>query len=124
MTERDIDEAEPTEEELRAAEALARALDDRKADAAPGSDAAFARALAAGRGRAAKLEPAARRDVVDRAMARGARASRARTRRTWLVAAAALLAISLPIGWALTSDGGATSTPAPIVFGGPTDALF
>ena len=114
----DHDEPEPTEEELRAAEELARAL-DAKMDPAPGSDAAFAVALRATRQKSVvDVAP-----IVERAVARGARASRGRTRRIWLVAAAALLAVSLPVGWVARY----APAPAPVVmptFGGPTDAIF
>lgn len=117
-------EPEPTEEELRAAAELARAL-DAKADPAPGSDAAFAAALRATR-KAEPLADDAKARAIDRAMARGRSAARSRTRTRWLAAAAvALLAASLPLGWALTSGGGEPGpAPSAIVFGGPTDALF
>ncbi len=111
------DEPEPTEEELRAAEELARAL-DAKADPAPGSDAAFAAAIRATR----RKSPVDVAPIVDRALDRGTRAARGRARGRWLVAAAALLALSLPIGWAVTRP-----APTPVAvptFGGPTDAIF
>ena len=120
------DEPEPTEEELRAAAELARAL-DAKRDPAPGSDAAFAAALKATR-RPEPLAGERKAQAIERAMVRGASASRARTRSRWLAAAAAvLLAASLPIGWALSGVGareGAGSTAPSAAFGGPTDALF
>lgn len=119
------DEPEPTEEELRAAAELARALDGR-ADPAPGSDAAFASALRATRSAPPKLEDAERERVVARAMAKGTQVARSRHRARWLaIAAAALVAIAVPAGLALT--GGARDVPvvAPsIAFGGPTDAIF
>jgi len=115
----DDQEPEPTEEEVRAAAELARAL-DAKDDPAPGSDAAYAAALRATIDRAATTSHAG---AVERALARGARASRARTRGRWLVAAAALLAISVPIGWTISHDAREVAA-ASVVFGGPTDAIF
>lgn len=123
------DEPEPTEEELRAAAELARAL-DAKGDPAPGSDAAYASALRATRGMGAKLEPAEASRAVERALARGARGARTRGRVRWLaVAAAALFAVAIPVGLAMQhrdASGGTTTTTPPRVlsFGGPTDAIF
>src|SRR6187399_785691 len=98
------DEPEPTEDELRAAAELARAL-DAKADPAPGSDAAFAKALRATKQREPKLAAETRSAVVDRAFARGSGVARARSfRRTLALAAAALIAIAIPAGIALTGS--------------------
>jgi hypothetical protein len=119
----DHDEPEPTEEELRAAAELARALDG-KGDPAPGSDAAFASALRASRRGAPKLAPEVRAAVVDRAVARGGGRRRTRTATRWLaIAAAALLAVGIPVGIALT-NGTATVVTVPVSYGGRTDALL
>jgi hypothetical protein len=116
------DEPPPTDEELRAAEALARAL-DAKADPAPGSDAAFAAALRATKGTAARMPEAERSAIVDRALGRGATRARWRTGRVVLAAAAALLlAVSIPVGLSLT-HAPAPAAPA-ITYGGPSDAVF
>jgi hypothetical protein len=117
------DEPEPTEDELRAAAELARAL-DAKTDPAPGTDAAFASALRATR----KLVPVAsetRVAALDRAMAKGDARARARSRARWLaVAAAALLALGIPAAAAISAgtSGGVTRVPA--AYGGRTDALL
>jgi hypothetical protein len=117
------EEPEPTEDEIRAAAELARAL-DRTRDPEPGSDAAFAAAIRATRRQEPALVPSERERMVARAMARGASAGRARTRTRWLAAAAVvLLAAGIPAGWALTHGSTHTSAPA-VSFGGPTDAIF
>ncbi len=116
------DEPEATEEELRAAADLARAL-DAKGDPAPGSDAAFAAALRATRKPGPELLAMDRERVIDRAIVRGSSVARSRVRTRWLAAAAAvLLAASIPIGWALSNAG--PDAPASLSFGGPTDAIF
>ncbi|MFO0684592.1 MAG: hypothetical protein U0234_21230 [Sandaracinus sp.] len=116
------DEPEPTEEELRAAAELARALDE-GSSAEPGTDAAFAQALRATKGQAPKLAPEVRVRAVDRAMQRGAGAARTRARVRWLAAAAVvLITLGLPLGLSLWPD------PAPdlrtVRYGGPTSAIF
>jgi hypothetical protein len=118
------DEPEPTEDELRAAAELARALDG-GGDPSPGSDAAFAKALRATTKREPKLADEKRSAVVDRAFARGSGAARARTfRRSLALAAAALIAIAIPAGIALTGSEPEPVVVGPVTFGGPTDAVF
>ncbi len=117
------DEPEPTEEELRAAAELARALDE-GASGEAGSDAAFAQALRATRGQAPKLAPEVRARAVDRAMQRGAGAARARGRVRWLAAAAVvLLTLGLPLGLSLWPEAPAPDLRA-LRYGGPTSAIF
>lgn len=117
------DEPEPTDEELRQAAELARALDG-EADPAPGSDAAFATALRASRKLEPKLQPIERDRVVTRAMTRGGARARTRTGARWLaIAAAAVLTVGLPLGWALSIDA-PPPEPTQVSFGGPTDAIF
>jgi hypothetical protein len=121
------DEPEPTEEELRAAAELARAL-DAKSDPPPGSDAAFARALRATQKREPELELAARDRLVQRAMSRGASQARSAGRRRWLaVAAAALIAVAIPVGLAWQTqetDRSSADVRVTAAFGGPTDTIF
>lgn len=119
------DEPEPTEQELREAAELARALED-EGDPAPGSDAAFARALRATRKLEPKLESTKRAATVDRAAARGARTTGARRRLRWLaIAAAVLLAIAIPAGLAGPSRSPDSDVAIPALsFGGPTDTIF
>lgn len=116
------DEPEPTEEELRAAAELARALDEGSSGEA-GSDAAFASALRATKGTTPKLEPAVRARAIDRAMARGAGAARTRSRVRWLAAAAVvLLTLGIPIG--LSLQPAPPVDPSTLRYGGPTSTIF
>ena len=129
----DLNDAEPSEgeiaprdaEERDDADALARSLDS-KGDPAPGSAAATALALRAGRGPIAALDPARKAAMIARAVAR-ARAERRRrqvrsTAFAFAAAAAVLLAIG-GVGLGLGTARGSSGRVA-VVYGGASDSVF